>query len=147
MDIRGIWKVKEAHVPTPEGVRIFTPDSPPTEDRFDGFTEMMQYLTEFADGGILNTLMRVPEEMKEEAAKHGVEVRDDGYAVIEATEWKEENGKYFYDTKIEGEVRTDFVRRYLPRCGEACFLTRRCRIAEISPEDRTFDGGKYSEYR
>lgn len=104
MDIRGIWKVKEAHVPTPEGVRIFTPDSPPTEDRFDGFTEMMQYLTEFADGGVLNTLMRVPEEMKEEAAKHGVEVRDDGYAVIEATEWKEENGKYFYDTKIEGEV-------------------------------------------
>ena len=78
MDIRGIWKVKEAHVPTPEGVRIFTPDSPPTEDRFDGFTEMMQYLTEFADGGILNTLMRVPEEKKEEAAKHDVEVRDDG---------------------------------------------------------------------
>ena len=42
MDIRGIWKVKEAHVPTPEGVRIFTPDSPPTEDRFDGFAEMMK---------------------------------------------------------------------------------------------------------
>ena len=84
-------------------VRRFS-HNPPEDERFEDAVEMMQYLTEFADGGVLNTLMRVPEEMKEEAAKHGVEVRDDGYAVIEATEWKEENGKYFYDTKIEGEV-------------------------------------------
>ena len=46
MDIRGIWKVKEAHIPTPEGVRIFTPDTPPTEDRFDGFAEVLLH---FAD--------------------------------------------------------------------------------------------------
>ena len=29
MDIRGIWKVKEIRVPTPDGVKVFTPDNPP----------------------------------------------------------------------------------------------------------------------
>ena len=65
---------------------------------------MMQWRTEFADDGMLNTLMFVPDEMKAEAAKHGVDVRDDGYAVIDSTEWEERDGKFFYNTKIEGEV-------------------------------------------
>ena len=42
--------------------------------------------------------------MREEAAKHGAVVREDGYAAVESTAWKEENGKFYYDTKIEGEV-------------------------------------------
>lgn len=104
MDIRGIWKVKEVRVPTPEGEKIFTPDNPPDDDRFDTLAELLQYRTEFAEDGALNTLMFVPEEMKEEAAKHGVVVREDGYAVIDNTLWKEENGKFYYDTKVEGEV-------------------------------------------
>ena len=104
MDIRGIWKVREVHVPTPEGERIFTPDDPPEEERFERCIEMMQCRTEFAEDGVLNTLMFVPEEMREEAAKHGAVVREDGYAPIESTVWKEENGKIYYDTKIDGEV-------------------------------------------
>ncbi len=104
MDIRGIWKVREVHVPTPEGEMVFTPDNPPTDERFEGSAELMQYRTEFAEDGVLNTLMFVPEEMREEAAKHGAVVREDGYAAVESTAWKEENGKFYYDTKIEGEV-------------------------------------------
>ena len=104
MDIRGIWKVREVHVPTPEGEMVFTPDNPPTDERFEGSAELMNYLTEFAEDGVLNTLMFVPEEMREEAAKHGAVVREDGYAAVESTAWKEENGKFYYDTKIEGEV-------------------------------------------
>ena len=104
MDIRGIWKVREVHVPTPEGEMVFTPDNPPEDERFEGSAELMQYLTEFAEDGVLNTLMFVPEEMREEAAKHGAVVREDGYAAVESTAWKEENGKFYYDTKIEGEV-------------------------------------------
>ena len=104
MDIRGIWKVKEVHVPTPDGEKVFTPDNPPTDERFEGSAELMQYRTEFAEDGVLNTLMFVPEEMREEAAKHGAVVREDGYAAVESTVWKEENGKIYYDTKIEGEV-------------------------------------------
>lgn len=104
MDIRGIWKVKEVHVPTPDGEKVFTPDNPPEDEMFEEMTAMMQWRTEFADDGMLNTLMFVPDEMKAEAAKHGVDVRDDGYAVIDSTEWEERDGKFFYNTKIEGEV-------------------------------------------
>ena len=104
MDIRGVWKVKEVHVPTPDGEKVFTPDNPPEDERFEGAVEMMQYRTEFAEDGTLNTLMFVPEEMREEAAKHGAVVREDGYGSGESTVWKEENGKIYDDTGIEGEV-------------------------------------------
>lgn len=103
MDIRGIWKVKELRIPTPEGEKVFTPDNLPDNDQFEEFAKLIQLRTEFAEDGILNTLMFIPEEIKAEAAEHGVIVREDGYAVIETSTWKEENGKFYYDTKTEGE--------------------------------------------
>ena len=124
MDIRGIWKVREVHVPTPEGERIFTPDNPPEEERFESCIEMMQCRTELAEDGVLNTLMFVPEDMREEAAKHGVVVREDGYAAVESTVWKEENGKIYYDTKIEGEVLGEKVDSFaeIPVTEDGCLL-------------------------
>ena len=85
MDVRGVWKVKEVHVPTPDGEKVFTPDNPPDDERFEGAVEMMKYRTEFAEEGTLRTLMFVPEEMRYEAAKHGAGVRADGYAPIDST--------------------------------------------------------------
>lgn len=122
MDIRGIWKVKEVHVPTPDGEKVFTPDNPPEDERFEGAVEMMQYRTEFAEDGTLNTLMFVPEEMREEAAKHGAVVREDGYAPIESTTWKEADGKIYYDTEIEGEVLGEKVDSFaeIPVTEDGC---------------------------
>ena len=124
MDSRGIWKVKEIRVPTPDGVKVFTPDNPPQEERFEGSAELMGYRTEFAEDGVLNTLMLVPEEMRQEAAKHGVEVREDGYAAVESTVWKEENGKIYYDTKIEGEVLGEKADSFaeIPVTEDGCLL-------------------------
>lgn len=124
MDIRGIWKVKEIRVPTPDGVKVFTPDNPPQEERFEGSAELMGYRTEFAEDGVLNTLMFVPEEMRQEAAKQGVEVREDGYAAVESTVWKEENGKIYYDTKIEGEVLGERADSFaeIPVTEDGCLL-------------------------
>ena len=124
MDICGIWKVKEVRVPTPDGEKVFTPDNPPEDERFEGSAELMQYRTEFAEDGMLNTLMFVPEEMREEAAKHGAVVREDGYAAIESTTWKEENGKLYYDTKIEGEVLGEKVDSFaeIPVTEDGCLL-------------------------
>lgn len=124
MDICGIWKVKEVRVPTLDGEKVFTPDNPPTDERFEGGAELMQYRTEFAEDGTLNTLMFVPEEMREEAAKHGAVVREDGYAAIESTVWKEENGKFYYDTKIEGEVLGEKVDSFaeIPVTEDGCLL-------------------------
>lgn len=122
MDVRGVWKVKEVHVPTPDGEKVFTPDNPPEDERFEGAVEMMQYRTEFAEDGTLNTLMFVPEEMREEAAKHGAVVREDGYAAVESTVWKEENGKIYYDTEIEGEVLGEKVDSFaeIPVTEDGC---------------------------
>ena len=103
MDIRGIWKTKEIRMPTPEGLTVITPDNLPEDERFEECVKMMRCYTEFAEDGSLNTLMFVPEELKAEATEHGVVVREDSYAVIESTTWKEENGKFYYDTKTEGE--------------------------------------------
>lgn len=124
MDICGIWKVKEVRVPTPDGEKVFTPDNPSTDDRFEGSAELMRYRTEFTEDGTLNTLMFVPEEMREEAAKHGAVVREDGYAAIESTVWKEENGKFYYDTKIEGEVLGEKVDSFaeIPVTEDGCLL-------------------------
>ena len=124
MDIRGIWKVKEVRVPTPDGEKVFTPDNPPTDERFEGSAELMKYRTEFAEDGVLNTLMFVPEEMRGEAAKHGAIVREDGYAAVESTVWKEENGKFYYDTKIEGEVLGEKVDSFaeIPVTEDGCLL-------------------------
>ena len=124
MNICGIWKVKEVRVPTPDGEKVFTPDNPPTDERFEGSAELMRYRTEFAEDGTLNTLMFVPEEMREEAAKHGAVVREDGYAAVESTVWKEENGKIYYDTKIEGEVLGEPVDPFseIPVTEDGCLL-------------------------
>ena len=124
MDIRGIWKVKEIRVPTPDGEKVFSPDNPPEDERFEGSVELMQYLTEFAEDGTLNTLMFVPDEMREEAAKHGAVVREDGYAAVDSSTWKEENGKFYYDTKIEGEVLGDKVDSFaeIPVTEDGCLL-------------------------
>ena len=124
MDIRGVWKVKEIRVPTPDGEKILTPGSPPEEEQFEGSAEFMQYRTEFAEDGVLNTLMFVPEEMREEAAKHGAVVREDGYAPVESTSWKEVDGKFYYDTKIEGEVFGEKVDSFaeIPVTEDGCLL-------------------------
>lgn len=46
MDIRGIWKVKEVHVPTLDGEKVFTPDNPPEDEMFEEMAAMMQWRTE-----------------------------------------------------------------------------------------------------
>ena len=90
--------------------------------RFEGAVEMMQYRTEFAEDGTLNTLMFVPEDKRCEAAKHGAVVREDGYAAVESTVWKEENGKIYYDTEIEGEVLGEKVDSFaeIPVTEDGC---------------------------
>ena len=99
-------KVRELRMPTPEGVKVYTPDALPPEDDelYDDILQQLQLRTEFAADGTVNTLLAVPEEMRAEAARQGVTVREDGYAVVDSTTWKEEDGRFYYDTGITGEV-------------------------------------------
>mgnify|MGYP001053126318 len=70
---------------------------------------MLTNRIEFTEDGLMNTLMRVPEDKLELAKSQGAVIDEDGFAPIEQTTWKEENGKFFYDTKVEGEVLGETV--------------------------------------
>ena len=104
MDICGLWKVREMHLVTPDGEKVFTADSQVDNDMYAEIVQMCKYIMEFAPDGTLNTLLFVPEEVREEAKKQGADIRENGYAVLESTVWKEEDGKFYYDTGIQGEV-------------------------------------------
>ena len=70
---------------------------------------MLMYRTEFTEDGSMNTLMRVPEDKIELAKSQGDVIDEDGFAVIEQTTWKEKDGKFYYDTKVKGEVLGETV--------------------------------------
>ena len=71
MDICGLWKVREMHLVTPDGEKVFTADSQVDNDMYAEIVQMCKYIMEFAPDGTLNTLLFVPEEVREEAKKQG----------------------------------------------------------------------------
>lgn len=81
MDICGLWKVREMHLVTPDGEKVFTADSQVDNDMYAEIVQMCKYIMEFAPDGTLNTLLFVPEEVREEAKKQGADIRENGYAV------------------------------------------------------------------
>lgn len=112
MNIIGKWKIKELHIPTPEGVQDFTPETLPEGEEYEEFAQMARTLLEFTPEGRLDTLMPVPEEMMEQAQSEGMEIRD-GFAVLRSTEWKEQDGRFYYNTEIEGEMFGETVDPFM----------------------------------
>lgn len=97
------------------------------EERFEGSAELMQYWTEFAEDGVLNTLMFVPEEMREEAAKHGAVVREDGYAPSKAPHGKKRTANSITTrrsrVRFSGKRLTLLRRFRSPRTAACCMDT------------------------
>ena len=112
MNIIGKWKVKELLFPTPNGMVTYTPENLPDGAHADEIIMMLTNRIEFTEDGLMNTLMRVPEDKLELAKSQGAVIDEDGFAPIEQTTWKEENGKFFYDTKVEGEVLGETVNPF-----------------------------------
>ena len=112
MNIIGKWKIKEFHIPTPDGVQVFTPDTLPEDETYMDYAQMARTLTEFTSDGRLDTLMPVPEEMLEQVQNEGMEIRD-GFAVINSAAWKEQDGKFFFDSGIEGEILGEAVDPFM----------------------------------
>lgn len=71
MDICGLWKVREMHLVTPDGEKVFTADSQVDNDMYAEIVQMCKYIMEFAPDGTLNTLLFVPEEVREGGEKAG----------------------------------------------------------------------------
>lgn len=112
MNIIGKWKIKEFRIPTPDGVQVFTPDTLPEDEAYTDYAQMARTLTEFLPDGKMDTLMPVPEEMLEQVQSEGLEIRD-GFAVIKSAAWKEQDGKFFFDSGIAGEVLGETVDPFM----------------------------------
>ena len=98
MNIIGKRKVRELLFPADDGTVSYTPDNLPEGNCADEIIMMLTNRIEFTEDGLMNTLMRVPEDKLELAKSQGAVIDEDGFAPIEQTTWKEEIGKFFYDT-------------------------------------------------
>lgn len=74
---------------------------------------MSTQLLEFAPDGTLYTLMPITEDMIESVKEEGMEVRDGNIAVMDSTRWKENDGKFFLDSKIKGEFLGETVDSFI----------------------------------
>ena len=112
MNITGKWRIKEFHIPTPDGVQVFTPNTLPEDESYTDYAQMVRTLTEFLPDGRMDTLMPIPEEMLEQVQNEGMEIRD-GYAVIKSAAWREQDGRFFFDSGIEGEILGETVDPFM----------------------------------
>ena len=100
----GVWGVVESRIAKRDYKNSPDALTPEDDELYDDILQQLQLRTEFAADGTVSTLLAVPEEMRAEAARQGVTVREDGYAVVDSTTWKEVDGRFYYDTGITGEV-------------------------------------------
>lgn len=112
MQLIGRWKIKEMHIPTPDGVQTYTPETLPEEFTED-WAQMLTMLLEFTEDGSLNTLQPVTEELAATAQEEDLTIREDGFVVVESTTWKERDGKFFFDSQIEGEILGETVDPFM----------------------------------
>ena len=107
MNIIGKWKVKKIGVFQPDfSTKMCTPQEIEALEDFEDAEEylsMASAIVEFLPDGTMNTLFPVPEEFVNQLLEEGKKIVD-GFAIMDSTTWKEENGEYSYDTKIEGEI-------------------------------------------
>lgn len=124
MNIIGKWKVKELLIPTRNGMVSYTSENPPEGEIAEEAVMLLNNIIEFTEDGMMNTLMRVPEDKLELAKSQGAVIDEDGYAAIEQTTWKEQDGKFFYDTNVKGEVMGVEVDPFseIPITEEGCLV-------------------------
>ena len=107
MNIIGKGKVKKSGVFQPDfSTRMCTPQEIEALEDFEDAEEylnMASAIVEFLPDGTMNTLFPVTKELEEQLIAEGKEIVD-GFGIMDTTTWKEENGEYFYDTKIKGEI-------------------------------------------
>lgn len=113
MDIIGKWKVKELGLMQlgDMSMKMFTPAEIENLEDNEDYLQFVSSIYNFSNDGKLDILLEVPKELLEKAKKEGLEVKDN-VVIIESTDWKEENGEYFYNTHIERETLGEKVSPY-----------------------------------
>ena len=105
MDIIGKWEVSSILSFGENGPEWLTPDEARQKEDFD--ESILNMFAEFMPDGTLRYMIKLPENVPQEeldnAVASGAEVVGD-YLVTQKSEWKEENGKYLFNSQIEGEI-------------------------------------------
>ena len=115
MSLVGIWKIVEAirfnenfeheWVPIEE---ILADEELEPEDKI-----MYSSFMDFTEDGRVLNLSPIPEDLSQEEIDEVVENGEyelyDGYIKLSEYSWKTENGKYYFDTHIKGEILGDEV--------------------------------------
>ena len=135
MNLIGKWKIAASLTYTDEGKQVWKTveeiAADPETDPFD--LDMYQSTFVFSDDGFVRTIVALPEDTPQEeidaAVEAGeIELYEPGFIAMEKTAWKEEGGKYFFDSGVEGEVLGEKVDSW----------------TEIIPTD---DGIQYAVFR
>ncbi len=108
MDIIGKWVVSEVMQMGDDGFVWRTKEEVQNVDP-DDVEETFGSAMFFEEGGRVVSAMKVPEgvsqeEIDEAIAAGELKLYGDGYMALEETEWREEDGKVFYKTSMQGEI-------------------------------------------
>lgn len=105
MNLIGKWEVSAVLSALDGEMKWITREEADGMEDFD--LSMFDPITEFTEDGVVLTLFRIPEKMPQEeidnAISEGME-RTGDFLVTGKQEWKEENGKFLYNTEIEGAI-------------------------------------------
>lgn len=118
MNIIGKWNVvKIAVLDEDFNLKMVTADelnAMPENPEMEEYKTLTSAVIEFTPDNKVLTLVPIPADQLEEAKKEGIAITDDGYCVMDQTDWKEENGKYFYNTGNQGTVLEEEIDPYMP---------------------------------
>ena len=110
MNLVGIWKVKEVFsLNEDEGKWLSFQECMDNEEMDDETKSFLSARFVFEPDGLFKVVMAIPEGVPQEKIDQAVaagEIRlfDSRSMIVEEHPWKEEDGKYYYDSGIQGEV-------------------------------------------
>ncbi|MBR4881159.1 MAG: hypothetical protein IKU19_04455 [Clostridia bacterium] len=117
MDIVGKWQVaKVAMLGEDFEMKMVSAEeilAMPDNDETAQYKEMVSAINEFTADNRVLTYVPIPEYQIEEARAEGLVITEDGYGIVDETDWKEENGKILYNTREEGEIMGEKVDPYV----------------------------------
>ena len=110
MELIGKWKIKKVFCITPDGMAMVPPAELPKGEEYDEYRIISESIFDFRPGGIAYQLLSP--ELYAKLDREEKPQMLDGMVIMEQHAWKEENGEYFYDTGVEGEVLGEQIDPY-----------------------------------
>jgi len=121
MEIIGKWNIAETQVFNSKTLKLdwrSAADILADENAEDYVKESLAYSYIFTEDGKVLVVMPIPadvpkEEIEAEAASGELTLYDGSTMILEEKAWKEEDGKFFFDSEAKGEVLGEEVSSWV----------------------------------